>query len=228
MIRVRILVEGATEESFVNNFLKPHLVDFNIDCVTAQVTTSCNLEEGRVFKGGGIHYPGVRKEIIRWMKQEPNAWVTTMFDLYRLHSGFPCFNDALALSDCYAKIESLEKAFHNDIIDNTYWRFIPYIQLHEFESILFSDINKLSVYYIESQNSIEILASEVSGISPELIDDGLETAPSKRIISKVRGYNKVAAGTIVAISIGLDMIRAKCSHFDRWLTIIESKGNINL
>lgn len=73
MIRVRILVEGATEESFANHILKPHLLNLGIDCVTAQVTTSCQLETGRIFKGGGIHYIGVRKEIIRWMKQEPNA-----------------------------------------------------------------------------------------------------------------------------------------------------------
>lgn len=149
-----------------------------------------------------------------------------MFDLYRLHNGFPCFDNAASLSDPYARVETLENAFHDDVIDDRYWRFIPYIQLHEYESLLFSDINKLSDYYIESQSSIEILASDVSGLLPELIDDGLETAPSKRILSKVRGYDKIAAGTIVAISIGLDAIRGKCPHFDKWLRKLESKGDI--
>jgi hypothetical protein len=62
--------------------------------------------------------------------------------------------------------------------------------------------------------------------SPEYIDDGEDTAPSKRIIKEIPEYEgmKASAGPLVAEKIGLTNIRKKCNHFNQWLLKIEALG----
>jgi hypothetical protein len=59
--------------------------------------------------------------------------------------------------------------------------------------------------------------------TPELIDDGPHSAPSKRVIAQFPDYEdaKPAVGSQVAELIGLDVIRRKCPHFDAWLARLE-------
>lgn len=68
---------------------------------------------------------------------------------------------------------------------------------------------------------------ESSG-SPELVNDGIDTAPSKRIIREIPEYAsiKASAGPIVAEKIGLDNLRLKCRHFGEWLTKLEALSNV--
>lgn len=60
--------------------------------------------------------------------------------------------------------------------------------------------------------------------SPEEIDDGPDTTPSKRIVSKVPGYRKPLHGPLITQRIGLGAIRAECGHFRKWLDWLESLG----
>jgi hypothetical protein len=104
-------------------------------------------------------------------------------------------------------------------------RFVPYLQLHEFEALILSDPTKFDVRFIEHQKGIQALIVECSSYqSPELIDDNETTAPSKRIIAKIPDYegSKHSAGPLIAKQIGLTAIRQKCSHFDSWLTKLET------
>ena len=48
-----------------------------------------------------------------------------------------------------------------------------------------------------------------------------ETAPSKRLIQLYPGYDKVLFGVLVAEQINVDGIRAKCPHFDEWVSKLE-------
>ena len=57
--------------------------------------------------------------------------------------------------------------------------------------------------------------------TPEHIDDGEQTAPSKRLASLFPGYNKVLFGTRIIRDIGLQTVRSECPHFDKWLTRLE-------
>lgn len=92
----------------------------------------------------------------------------------------------------YDKVDYLEKAMATEINSE---RFIPYIQLHEFEALLFADIGKLKLFYLEGKDrEIERLKAVASSFdSPELINEGSETAPSKQIIREIPEYydNKV-------------------------------------
>ena len=119
------------------------------------------------------------------------------------------------------RVESLEQAFALDIGDV---RFVPYIQLHEYEVYLFSDPTWFAYFYDQHERQIATLQAVAQEFtSPELIDDGPNTAPSKRILAVFPDYEdgKSAVGPQVAELIGLDVIRAKCPHFAAWLSRLE-------
>ena len=77
-------------------------------------------------------------ELLRKMKMDgeyERHVFTTMFDLYALPDDFPGYEAAKAIGEPYARVAALETAFAEAINDS---RFIPYIQLHEFELCSFA------------------------------------------------------------------------------------------
>ena len=146
-----------------------------------------------------------------------------MIDLYAFPQGddSPYTCHIQAISDPYAKIAALERAISSDI---NHPRFIPYIQLHEFETFLLVNPDKLITMYPERQTHITKLKTEIRNINPEEINESNETAPSKRIIKHIPAYasQKAQVGPLVAEEIGLDLLREKCPHFDEWLTKLEN------
>ena len=57
--------------------------------------------------------------------------------------------------------------------------------------------------------------------NPEEINNSSETAPSKRLIKAIPGYNKIVYGNIIAEQIGLQTIRDKCPLFNEWIKQLE-------
>jgi hypothetical protein len=152
------------------------------------------------------------------MKQEQrhaDARFTTMVDLYRIPADFPGVQGCKRIADPLKKVEYLESQFEKEVNDR---RLIPYIQLHEFESLLFSDPDAFLSAFPQSDAEIEELR-RIRNVfpSPEHIDDGNETAPSKRICNVWPGYAKTSYGVTVAKAIGLSKMRAECTHFNRWV-----------
>lgn len=92
-VRLNFIVEGQTEETFVNQSLKPHLSHFSIS-VSARVVTT-RKKRGVKYRGGLSTYLKAQRDIILWTKQDKNADVrfTTMFDLYGLPTDFPGYNE---------------------------------------------------------------------------------------------------------------------------------------
>ncbi len=221
-IRLNFIVEGQTEETFVNRTLRPHLSDRSI--YTSALCVMTSQKGGYTYRGGLNSYAQAKRDIEIRMKQDRNsdARFTTMFDLYDLPTDFPGFEDAAGISQPYQRVQSLEDALATDIAD---WRFIPYIQLHEFEALLLSDPRKLGSQFEGCEAEIERLAEMACLFcSPELIDDGSDTAPSKRIIDEIPEYEfrKASAGPIVAEQIGLANLRSKCKRFSEWLSRLEA------
>ncbi len=219
-IRLILVVEGHTEEAFANDMLRPHLAGFGVDLSASRVET----KRGGL-KGGMTTYARARGHLVHWMKQErknADARFSTMFDLYGLPDDFPDFKKASAQRDPLKRAALLEAAFQRDIGDR---RFIAYIQVHEFEALLFADIEKLVVYFPERASEVDELREEARAIpTPEHIDDGEETTPSKRIVRRIPEYKglKPVAGPIIASKIGLPKLRAECVHFGQWLTRCEA------
>ena len=210
MIRLHIIAEGQTEEEFVNTILTDHLGYFNIStdvhCITTKRTRTS------LHRGGLVSYQKAKRDITLWLEQDkhPEARFTTMFDLYALPNDFPEFEEAQKRPDPYQKVKHLENALFDDI---SYSCFIPYIQLHEFEALILSDPIKLEERFPDYQSKVQQLVSLCQTFdSPELINDGQQTAPSKRIIQAIPRYKgaKESVAPLIAKKIGLETIRQKC------------------
>lgn len=216
--RVNIIVEGQTEETFVRDVLCEPLAIQQVF-----VTAHC-VETGRraahIYRGGMTSYAKARRDIIRWLKQERQAYVTTMFDLYRLPQDFPGMLAAQAIRDPYARIAMLEEKLADDI---GVAHFIPYLQLHEFEGLLFSDVEAIDDVLGLAKSQLQVLQAIRGHFStPELINDGETTAPAKRLKALYPGYHKTAFGPRIAARIGLATMRRECPHFDDWLLRLET------
>ncbi len=219
MTRVNFVVEGETEESFVNNVLKPYFATQQLYCTARRVETG--RRHGKISRGGTTTYEKAKRDVIRWLKEDTTAYLTTMFDLYALPADFPKFNESKFVSEPRKKVEQLEQAFYDDVNEQ---RFIPYIQLHEFEALLFSDVekidNRLKIYSKSKLNELFNILNKCG--EPELINEGEKTAPSKRLQSLYPTYQKPIFGVLISQDIGLQTIRNKCPHFDAWLKKIET------
>ena len=175
-IRLNFIVEGQTEEAFVNQILSPYLAGFEV-----WVRIRCVLTSRRrniKHRGGIESYGKAKNDINAWIKEDRNSDVrfTTMFDVYGLPTNFPGYKDAKQSSDLYGRVKVLEDALGEDISDR---RFIPHFQLHEFEALLLSDPQKLDSQFDNSTGIRQLVNIVASFDSPELINDGNDTAPSK-------------------------------------------------
>ncbi len=224
MVRLYLFAEGQTEQTFAHRVIKPHLAGLGV-YLQHTVLIAHARKKGKVHRGGGRNHVAMKNDILRFLKQEKrgDAFFTTMIDLYALHADFPRRKEAENLRHVpQERVKFLEESFASDINDP---RFIPYIQLHEFEAYLFSNPLRFEYFYDDHRKQIAALeALANSYATPELIDDGQHTAPSKRIIAQLPDYEgaKSVEGPQVAELIGLETIRNRCPHFDAWLSRLEN------
>lgn len=209
MKRLFIVVEGQTEEAFVKELMAPYFIQNGIYDVRPVI-----IQTSKGHKGGFVNYEHLKNDILRLLKsQGQDVVVTTFVDFFRCPE-LPNQKDIdEALPSHIKRVEEMEKSISDDIND---WRFIPYIQLHEFEALLFSAVNGFEIYF-EDQVSNEIQGIIDSFDNPEEINSSPETAPSKRLIRIIPYYDKVIYGNIVALEIGLPTILARCPRFRGWI-----------
>lgn len=220
--RLYITVEGPTERKFADEVLIPHLAQYSLDVRTRVVLTNRKLGK----RGGILDFTRVRDDLHRLMREDghADALFTTMVDLYALPSEFPGLNEARKKTQPSDRVAVLEAAFQAEMSDR---RFYPYIQLHEFEALLYCDLSQLQRRISNSEAAITALTRDVVGLAPEDINEGATTAPSKRIIRHLPIYEKtkVRIGAPAAAAIGLSILRAQCPHFNAWVSKLESLGN---
>jgi hypothetical protein len=237
MSRVRLifLVEGFSEENLVNRMLGPHLTNFGVDSFAMKVTAQRDKRSGMIFKGGGGSYQKIRGDLEKLVAQwrgKQNIWFTSLFDVYDLPSDFPGRDDSFRLLDAYAKVAALESAWGKDVAELKTERFIPHLQLHEFETLLFARIEALKTLFIEESKAVAQLASSVAAFdNPEFINHTEHGAPSKRIIKFISAYQRYKrddqSGAINVLEVvGLPVIRERCKHFDSWIQRLESLSKV--
>ncbi len=226
MARLYLFAEGQTEQTFADTVIKPHLANLGV-YLHPPILLAHAKKRGVVHRGGGRKYVPMKNDILRFLAQEKecDVFFTTMIDLYSIHADFPGLAETEKLRHMPDKrVDALEQTFARDIGDN---RFVPYIQLHEYEAYLFSDPTWFRYFYSHHEQQIAALKNIADKYdTPELIDDGPQSAPSKRIIAELPDYEdaKSAVGPQVAELIGLDVIRNKCPHFAAWLLRLEELG----
>jgi hypothetical protein len=217
-LRLYITVEGQAEKAFADQALTPHLANYSIEVKPRVVLTNRKLGK----RGGVLDFARIQGDLTRLMRQDkqPEARFTTMLDLYALPSEFPGWEEARRKPNAMERVTFLEQALHSEFSDP---RFQPYLQLHEFEALLYCDLNQLRCRLSNSDHGINALQEEVAHLQPEEINEGPHTAPSKRIISHLPIYerSKVRVGAPAAAAIGLPALRAKCPHFHDWLSRLE-------
>ncbi len=176
--------------------------------------------------GGIVKWSELRKQILLHLKSDTTACVTTLIDYYGLYAKyqFPGWDDAVKIADKITRMDFLENAMLKDIDEDLRHRYLPYIQLHEFEGLLFNDINIF--YELIPKNELvgieELNQTFIEFENPEMINDQKQTSPSHRLMRIIKGYNKVVYGNILADAIGVANMRNKSIRFNAWLSKIES------
>jgi hypothetical protein len=149
-----------------------------------------------------------------------------MIDFYGLGQGFPGIPLPSNL-DNLQRVEYIERAVKEDICARIPEfrpdkRLIPYISLHEYEALLFSDTLAFAAGIERPDLAIQLQAVRSSFPTPEDINDNVETAPSKQVIRIHGTYKKVIEGTMAARAVGIEKMRAECAHFRAWLETLET------
>jgi hypothetical protein len=144
-----------------------------------------------------------------------------MLDFYGLGKGYPGTPVPASLSGV-DRVLHLERAMKEDITAeipdlHADVRFLPYLQLHEYEGLLFSDPEAFANGISHSHLTPQLQAIRQGFPTPEDIDDNPDTAPSKRVVRLCPSYNKVLDGTRAASAVGIEAMSRECPHFRDWL-----------
>lgn len=225
--RIYVVCEGRTEETFVSSTLSAHFRSTLETEVIALVLPTKVKSTERRHKGGWLSYGVGRKYVFGILSQQhaDDVWITTMLDLYAIPADFPASGTSPSTPP-RQRVELLEAAFAADLCTDRLWRFTPYLQLHEFEALLLTDVDAIGrVLPQDDPSGIDGLRADVSGLPPEEVDQGPRSAPSKRIIRHFPSYEgqKATAGPLIAAEIGLPRLRAACPHFGAWLDELERR-----
>lgn len=208
MRRVYIVVEGQTEQEFVNTVISPYLQGFGVFSITPVL-----IRTSRNGRGGMVNYQHLWNTVKLLLKSSRKDFVVTTFiDFFRIPNTMPRYEECMAKVSKIERVEALESAMNENIGDR---RFFSYIQLHEFEALLFSNNNGFAYYFPEE------CAKRTGNIeNPEDINSSPEGAPSKRLLALKSDYNKVLEGNLIALEVGIMSMLEKCPRFNRWITQI--------
>ena len=219
MIRIYVICEGQTEEMFVNEMLSE---PFRLLGIYLQPS----LIGKPGHKGGNFKFERVLTDVQKFLLNDTKSYCTTFFDFYGLPEDFPGKKEAVTLGTIKAK----QSMIHNRLLEklsqyineNAMRRFIPYIQLYEFEGLLFSDPKAMASEIGRPDLVDQFVAIKSQFETPEHVNNSSDTAPSKRIKNHFIGYDKVTHGSLIALEMGINKICAECFLFDEWITTLES------
>lgn len=212
MTRLAITVEGATEESFVRLALTDHLRLYGIESTPILIGRA----QGRGPGGGNVDVARLAHDLV--VLAGSFDAVTSLVDFY----GFRRKGDTTV-----AELEGrIDEEVRRSRGRRRRGRVIPYVQRHEFEALLFSDVDELAAAVGAPERVRQALREVRSAFpTPEDIDDGARTAPSKRLRALVPDYDKIGHGEEATRRMGLGKIRAECPRFDAWVRRLESLGH---
>lgn len=217
MTRIKLVLEGPTEREFVVHLLAPYVAEASGGAVQLIPTVLITSIAAQTWRGGTGHdYALVKRNVLRAIQEGGADHVSTMLDVYRFPSRNRPWNVTPRPADPLEWVQRLEEAFARDVGDR---RFRPYLCLHEFEALLFSSPDAIADQVPALHPHRAAMRSLVAANnSPEHINDGPTTAPAKRLDAWASGrYRKPLDGLAISRAIGVETMRARCRHFDRWV-----------
>lgn len=219
MIRVHVICEGQTEEMFVNEVLVSSFL-------SKRILLQPSLIGKPGHKGGNIKFDRLFPDIRNRLLGDPSAYCTTLFDFYGLAASFPgkeiSLQQPAIAQKAFCICEAMESNLRQRLGDEPLRRFLPYVQMYEFEGLLFRDPRAFAAALNRPELHSRIASIRDDFATPEDINDNPLTAPSKRILSLFPGYEKPLHGSLVALETGLEMFRSQCQLFNDWIARLES------
>ena len=225
MCEIVAIVEGETEQAFVRDQLAAHL--------GYRGTAIWAVLPGKNRRRGGVkRWESARSDILRTLKER--RYCTTMFDYYAMPRDWPGREGAVRLP-WHRRASRVEEEILADIaaeVGDSFnpAQFIPYVQLHEFEALLFANTVELAARAtaISSRPEAELRRQFDQILEaaehPEAIDDGRDTCPSRRIAGIVAGFRKRIHSPQITERIGMGVLTDRCTHFGEWVRRLEAIG----
>jgi Domain of unknown function (DUF4276) len=207
-MRVHILVEGQTEEVIVREVVKPYLQAYDT-WITYSILATKRDPSGGKWRGEVSRWSKIEGEIRRLLQDSSLDVLTTMIDYYGVPSDTPGMAQR-STADPYRAVHQVEATMATVVGSD---RFRPHLTLHETESWVFAAGETLA----ERFRRPELSAWAAAAGEPELVDDGPDTAPSKRLVQKCPEYAKVLDGPAIIAAAGLEAILGRCPHARAWL-----------
>lgn len=227
MTDLYVVCEGQTEEAFVKRVLAPHLRLRHVEAIPIVVTTSRDATTGEKHQGGG-RWKHWNRDLTLVMKQHgrrARVAFTTFFDLYGLPPDFPRLEAHSADGDTARRAGALELELAKVFDEH---RLIPYLQRHEFEALVLACLDDLEGWLDAGDRAgVATLRAELGSAMPEDVNDGPQTAPSKRLIRCIPGFRKTVHGVDACELAGLAKLRARCPRFDAWVAKLEALGEVS-
>lgn len=225
MMEVIVITEGQTEEQFIKRVAAPALCGLQVYVKPVLLKTSQDA------RGGAVSFDRFKFNARNVLRSKPRAVLSCFLDLYQLDTGFPDHAPAKALPDLAARVARLNRALHAEVVSSVGVgpeRFIPHIQPHEFEGLLFADPASFVRIEPEWQVQLPALAEVRAGVStPEHINDGYDTKPSRRLETLLTpSYKKTLHGPLGAQEIGLTMMERECPHFRGWMDRLRALAGV--
>ena len=229
MKRLILIVEGQTELEFVNRLLTPYLVLQGLNTSIQPIMIT--------MKGGGHGFNNI-EHLSNTIKPLLNASdepvISIMIDNYGINSEskLPGYAEYSKEQNVITRLNMMESNL-NDYIQKIkpYRYFIPYIQRHEMETLLFANPEKGFEFEAEEiKNDVINLCKQFDSI--EDINDTPEGAPSKRLERiynrHQKRYVKIVDGIEIAELTSIEEMLEKCPRFKDWVeklieVVIESK-----
>ncbi len=173
-----VLAEGPTEKIFIADMVVPYLAVEHSVFMTPIIIS----KPGQ--KGGDVKFARVKNDIELHLKQRSDTYLTLFVDYYGINGDWPGLVESKRQSEPSMKAEKINsatKAKVNSLFGtcDSYRRFIPYVSMHEFEALLFSESQKAAELLHVSKRKIDEIIAECGG--PENINDSPMSAPSKRL-----------------------------------------------
>ena len=200
MRRLHILCEGQTEDVIARNAIEPHLSAAGVQ-VSWSIFTTKRPAGGPAFKGGLSRWPKLERELRLLLQDSSTTVLTTMFDYYAFPPDAPGMADRPSGSP-YDRVRHVESALSEAIEDK---RFLPNLVLHEIDAWVLADCGRLGQVLGDSGPAAELERIVQRESGPEMVNDGTDTAPSKRIIRAYPQYTKTIDGPLVIADAGLDL-----------------------
>ncbi|WND09579.1 DUF4276 family protein [Klebsiella pasteurii] len=209
MMRVCVVCEGQTEVEFIRSCVAPALNDGRFLIYPAIIQAPSGAH-----RGGRVTV----ERLVAFMNRQYHETdrITTFVDFYGFQNA-----DGRSASQLE---EAIMAGLQAKQLESRF--ILPYVQLHEFEALLFSDVDKFEYVFDGWNDDVRQTLTRVRNQfnTPEDINNHPTTAPSKRILSAfAQGiYSKVIHGPLIAEAIGLATIRQQCPGFNLWCEKLEA------